>query len=243
LDAISFLSSPPGRPIRLRPLPVLLLLLLSACAARQPDTVTPSPPVEVVNDEADWAFQDGETRDLFRRLADLATGTPYARGGTSLRAFDCSGFVRWAFSHLGVDLPRRAKDQGAFGKRIDRADLRFGDIVVFRHPKRGYHSGIYMGDNRLVHSSTASRRVRYSNMDGPYFNTTFIGARRVDPDDVRPDLLTERVLSGLAAEKAGIRAAGSGRGKAAAAKAPVRKRAGTGAKAAALSPAVRDNNG
>jgi hypothetical protein len=210
---------------------VLLLLLLSACAARQPETPLPPPePVEQVSDEADWAFQDHHTRDLFRRLADIAAGTPYARGGASLRAFDCSGFVRWAFGHLGVNLPRRAGDQNAFGSRVERADLRFGDIVIFHHPKRGYHSGIYMDANRFVHSSTSSRRVRYSDLDGAYFNSTFIGARRVAPGDIRPDMLTEQVLGTRETEKTRIRTAGSGTGSKDGKAVAARRKSGRGVK-------------
>jgi hypothetical protein len=139
-----------------------------------------------------------------------------------LRAFDCSGFVRWAFGHLGVSLPRRAGDQNAFGSRVERADLRFGDIVIFHHPKRGYHSGIYMDGNRFIHSSTSSRRVRYSDLGGAYFNTTFVGARRIAPGDIRPDMLTEQVLGTRETEKTRVRASVAGA-----------KKAGAGRKASA----------
>ena len=99
--------------------------------------------------------------------AKTAIGTPYVRGGTSMSGFDCSGFVQWAYKSVGVSLPRTAREQSVLGTPIDSDEMEAGDIVAFRHPRRGYHTGIYVGDGK------------FTSLSDPYFSSTFLGARRV----------------------------------------------------------------
>lgn len=114
------------------------------------------------------------------KTARSAIGTPYVRGGRNPGGFDCSGLVQWAYQSVGVKLPRTAREQSSIGQRIMRVeDMRAGDIVAFRHPRRGYHTGIYVGDGKFVHSPRRRSSVKISSLDDPYFNNTFLGARRV----------------------------------------------------------------
>ena len=108
-----------------------------------------------------------------------ALGTPYVRGGTSLNGFDCSGFVQWAYKNVGIVLPRTAREQASFGVPVETEDMMAGDIVTFRHPRRGYHTGIYVGDGKFIHSPRPRTNVRIASLDDPYFSKTFTGARRV----------------------------------------------------------------
>lgn len=82
--------------------------------------------------------------------AKTALGTPYVRGGTSRNGFDCSGFVQWTYKSAGVQLPRTAREQSVLGTPIDADEMVAGDIVAFRHPRRGYHTGIYLGDGKFI---------------------------------------------------------------------------------------------
>ncbi|WP_297228538.1 NlpC/P60 family protein [uncultured Desulfovibrio sp.] len=114
------------------------------------------------------------------KTARSAIGTPYVPGGRNPGGFDCSGLVQWAYQSVGVKLPRTAREQSTIGQRIMRVeDMRAGDIVAFRHPRRGYHTGIYVGDGKFVHSPRRRSSVKISSLDDPYFNNTFLGARRV----------------------------------------------------------------
>ncbi|MGV6996979.1 C40 family peptidase [Desulfovibrio sp. QI0430] len=131
------------------------------------------------------AFDNNEqqgSQQLLRK-ARSAIGTPYVPGGMSPGGFDCSGFVCWAYKSVGVSLPRTAREQSVVGKRINNVeDMQVGDIVAFRHPRRGYHTGIYVGDGKFIHSPHRRTTVRVNSLDDPYFKGTFLGARRVKMD-------------------------------------------------------------
>lgn len=89
--------------------------------------------------------------------AKTAIGTPYVRGGTSMSGFDCSGFVQWAYKSVGVSLPRTAREQSVLGTPIDSDEMEAGDIVAFRHPRRGYIRVYTLG---TASSSTAPGAAR-----------------------------------------------------------------------------------
>lgn len=109
-------------------------------------------------------------------------GVPYRRGGQSLETgFDCSGFVRAIYEQtVGLVLPRRADEQAAATKVIDKQDLQPGDLVFFNTLHRAFsHVGIYVGGGRFIHSPKPGAQVRVENMGVSYWATRFDGARRV----------------------------------------------------------------
>jgi cell wall-associated NlpC family hydrolase len=112
-------------------------------------------------------------------------GVPYRRGGNSAETgFDCSGFVKAMYEQtLGLVLPRRANEQAAATQKIDRQDLQPGDLVFFNTLRRTFsHVGIYIGDNKFIHSPKPGAQVRVEDMGVPYWSKRFDGARRVvDP--------------------------------------------------------------
>jgi hypothetical protein len=109
-------------------------------------------------------------------------GVPYRRGGSSVETgFDCSGFVKAIYEQaLGHILPRRANEQAAATQKIDRKDLQPGDLVFFNTLRRTFsHVGIYIGDNKFIHSPKPGAQVRVEDMGVPYWSRRFDGARRV----------------------------------------------------------------
>ena len=184
--------------MRLMCLCVLLACVVSGCAAKEEAIapLTASRHVDNDGDDNDWSpdESDPSVNAMFRKIADAAVGTPYTRGGTTMSGFDCSGFVQWTYKNMGVSVPRTAREQSEFGQVVSYSDLRIGDVVTFRHPRRGWHTGIYMGNDQFVHSPSRRKTVRYSSLSDPYFRDTYIGARRivtdkeVDMDDVNRKL-------------------------------------------------------
>ena len=109
-------------------------------------------------------------------------GVPYRRGGTSAATgFDCSGFVRSMFEQtVGKVLPRRASEQAAVTEKIDKQDLKPGDLVFFNTMRQTFsHVGIYVGDNKFIHSPRSGKSVRVEDMRDAYWERRFTGARRV----------------------------------------------------------------
>lgn len=89
-------------------------------------------------------------------------GTPYVYGAAGPSAFDCSGFTRWAWAQLGVDLPHYTGAQWAMVDPIPLDRLQPGDLV-FDWSGGGdpAHVGLYVGDGMMIHAPNSGGVVRY----------------------------------------------------------------------------------
>jgi cell wall-associated NlpC family hydrolase len=124
-------------------------------------------------------------------------GVPYRLGGNSEQSgFDCSGFTRHIFENsIGLVLPRRADEQATTAGllSIHRAELKPGDLVFFNTMKRTFsHVGIYVGDDKFIHSPRAGGAVRIEDMSDSYWARRFTGARRADLSVATQPLPTTR---------------------------------------------------
>ncbi len=147
----------------------LLLLSLGCAANTNTDVLTPA--LHAEKEEMEEA--------IIIPKAESMLGVMYKYGGTTPKGFDCSGFVQWVYNHAGVKLPRKAKDQARAGEAVkNKDDIQVGDIVAFRRG-RVYHTGIYVGENKFIHSPRRNKDVRISDMDVSYFSKYHIGTRRV----------------------------------------------------------------
>lgn len=108
-------------------------------------------------------------------------GRPYKYGGTEPKTgFDCSGLILWTYKQHGVKVPRQAKEQAHHGKVIKKSQLQPGDIVVFRISGRsGYHTGLYSGKGKFVHSPSSGKKIREDNMNDAYWKRRYVSGRRV----------------------------------------------------------------
>lgn len=99
-------------------------------------------------------------------LARQMMGFPYLWGGTSVKAVDCSGFVKQVYYMQGVILARDASQQARCGEAVDfsnRNNLQSGDLLFFgRDAQHITHVGIYLGNGNFIH---ASGRVHISSLD------------------------------------------------------------------------------
>jgi cell wall-associated NlpC family hydrolase len=109
------------------------------------------------------------------------TGVPYRNGGSDPSGFDCSGFVQYVFAQLGAVLPREVRDQYQVGRRIDRDEIRAGDLVFFETVSRGAsHVGVAIGDDGFVHAPSSRGVVRVERLSSTYWARRFVGVRRVE---------------------------------------------------------------
>lgn len=110
-------------------------------------------------------------------------GIPYRYGGSSPdTGFDCSGLVAYSAERgLGLKLPRNSSAIASMGTSVDKPKLQPGDLVFFNTLGRRYsHVGIYLGDERFVHSPSAGGVVRIEKMTMTYWAKRYNGARRLD---------------------------------------------------------------
>ncbi len=85
-------------------------------------------------------------------------GSPYVWGAAGPNAFDCSGLVMWAFQQAGISLPHSSQALAVGGQPVSMSDLQPGDVVTYYSDAS--HTGIYVGDGMVVHSSTYGQPVR-----------------------------------------------------------------------------------
>lgn len=102
-------------------------------------------------------------------------GTPYVWGANGPESFDCSGFVRYVYSHFGVSLSRTTYTQINEGSYVSRDDLQPGDLVFFGSGSDPHHVGMYVGNNSYIHAPRTGDVVKVS----PLTRSDYLTARRV----------------------------------------------------------------
>lgn len=105
-------------------------------------------------------------------------GIRYRFGGSSYAGIDCSAFVKKVFA--SQNLPRTAREQYVLGESVPAEELQQGDLLFFQtYADFPSHVGIYIGNRLMIHASSQGGRVMISRMDTTYFNSRFLGARRI----------------------------------------------------------------
>ncbi|TPG31573.1 NlpC/P60 family peptidoglycan endopeptidase RipB [Mycolicibacterium hodleri] len=101
-------------------------------------------------------------------------GVPYSWGGGSLNGpsegvdydtgkigYDCSGFTRYAFAGVGVQIPKYSGDQYNAGRPIAPSQAKRGDLI-FYGPGGSQHVTIYLGGGRMLEASGSAEKVTVS---------------------------------------------------------------------------------
>lgn len=114
------------------------------------------------------------------RHARYAWGASLENGS----ATDCSGFTRFIYRACGINLPRTSAEQARVGQvvahQLDCSKLESGDLLFFRQGRRAVgHAGIYLGDGKMIHATSAGGGVAVTELDQGYYVNNFVVAKRV----------------------------------------------------------------
>ena len=126
------------------------------------------------------------TLDSGQKIVDNAMkyiGYPYKWGSVGPKSFDCSGFVKWLYADMGINLNRTSREQYKHGVHVHRNNLQPGDLVFFarnKSPKSIYHVGIIVdsdskGNYSFIHSTRGGVKIS----DSQRYDKRYLGAKRI----------------------------------------------------------------
>ena len=102
----------------------------------------------------------------------------YKMGGVSKTGIDCSAFTQKIYrDKFGIELSRTTRTQVNEGIEVARSELQPGDLVFFKTSKTDRHVGVYVGNNKFLHSSI--RGVQYTSLDKPFYKKNYWTSRRI----------------------------------------------------------------
>jgi len=106
-------------------------------------------------------------------------GTPHKMGGNSKRGIDCSGFAHHIYTKLfNLNVPRTTRQFFTTGIKINKTQLKPGDLVAFKPHSYPRHVGVYIGNNKFIHAST-TKGVMMSDLSNPYWIKHYVMSRRI----------------------------------------------------------------
>ncbi len=99
------------------------------------------------------------------KIAYSLIGKPYRAGANGPDAFDCSGFVQYVYSRVGISISRSTSTQIHEGVAVSYEAAQPGDILSW-----GYvngvptHSALYVGNGMMIHATNPRQGVLLSNI-------------------------------------------------------------------------------
>ena len=112
----------------------------------------------------------GDKRQAIINAAMSQLGVNYSWGGGGTKGastgsgkgsktvgFDCSGLVQYAYSKVGIALPRTAATQGTQGVKTSIDKLQPGDLVAWNS---GKHIAVYAGNGNIIEAPHTGAQVR-----------------------------------------------------------------------------------
>lgn len=107
-------------------------------------------------------------------------GNRYVWGGNDPHTgADCSGFVKYVYSHVaGITLPRTSREQARQGTSIKSSQMRPGDLIFYANGGGTVnHVAMYIGNGQIVHAASRRSGIKIStwNYRTPYRIVNMLG--------------------------------------------------------------------
>lgn len=185
------------RPFPIKKITILLIVLCQLTATECVRKLSPARSFENIDTNTEKKklehFIDGGTgkeintnnisADELIKTARQYLGVPHCMGGTTSKCMDCSGLLVAVFRKFNISLPHNSEEQARYGEIIPRReDLKKGDLVFFIRTYRTNnfitHSGICIGNNEFIHTST-SNGVTITSLYDPWWKDKFIFGTKV----------------------------------------------------------------
>jgi len=116
-------------------------------------------------------------------------GVRYKWGGTTEgRGFDCSGFVQYVYSQMGVTLPRTSHNMSKLGVAVSSSKCKPGDLVYFGKKRdntyKTKHIGIVVSNENgkvtMIHSARKRGVVVSEDIfSSSYYRKNFLFIKRI----------------------------------------------------------------
>lgn len=156
----------------------------------------PSYPLLKLNTIGTASLSTSKNKEVEYLLSVLTDklGKPYKRGSAGPLHFDCSGLISYAFSFLGIQLPRSSSAISQLGHKIALNELQPGDLLFFvrslatkaKFRAISHVACVYNTDETgkilMIHSSEKGVNITDLN-NSKYYMERLIFARRIFPID------------------------------------------------------------
>lgn len=137
-----------------------------------------SDPLDIATDQPTvFIDQIEQTPTNKSDVVDIArqfVGTKYSWGGTTPNTgFDCSGLVKYAYSQVGIELPRTAKELSKVGTKVDSLDdVQAGDLIFSQGsgPSGKHVQMVSRIQNGQIYTIEAKGK-KYGVVESPLTNT------------------------------------------------------------------------
>lgn len=92
-------------------------------------------------------------------------GYPYVAFGNSPAGFDCSGFVQYVYSQVGMSVSRSSSTQIHDGVAVPYDEAKPGDILSWGYFSGAVtHSALYIGNGQMIHAANPGMGVILSDV-------------------------------------------------------------------------------
>ena len=135
----------------------LVAVLINACAT----------PTNSIQRKSALSNNSSSLRSQVEKEARRQIGTRYRYGGKTPKGFDCSGFTKYVYDKVNVELAPSSTLQSKQGKQVNLKWAKKGDLLFFGKQGRIHHVALIISNSKngiqVIHS-TSSRGVVEENV-------------------------------------------------------------------------------